>query len=164
MRLMTRTNLAMRALMYCAVNDGGLVRKADIARACNASENHLALVIHTLGLAGFLETVRGRKGGMRLARPASEIRVGAVFRAIEGEVPLVECLGGEGGACPLRPGCRLSAALEAAVEAFYAALDRVTLADLACNNSALDAILRLRPARPEPGRSGSPCAGAAVPA
>ncbi len=159
MRLTTRTNLAMRALMFCAVNDGRLVRKADIARLCNVSENHLALVIHLLGQKGFLQTVRGRKGGMRLARPAREIRVGEVFRALEADVPFVECFAGGAGDCPLRGACRLSAALEAAVEAFYAALDRVTLADLSCDNSALEAILRLRPERPgREARAGLPCA------
>lgn len=160
MRLTTRTNLAMRALMFCAVNDGRLVRKVDIARACNASENHLALVIHMLGQSGFLETVRGRKGGMRLARPAGEISVGEVFRTFEADVPFVECFSGGDNACPIRPACRLRAALERAVEAFYAALDPMTLADLTEANGTLERLLELRPQRGGAQAAGLPCGAA----
>jgi Rrf2 family nitric oxide-sensitive transcriptional repressor len=88
MRLTTRTNLAMRTLMFCAVNSDQLVRKADVAEYCNASENHLALVIHMLAQAGFIETTRGRHGGIRLSKPPEDIVVGEVFRHFESDVPL----------------------------------------------------------------------------
>ena len=68
MRLTTRTNLAMRTLMYCAVNTGRNIRTSEIAEATNASENHLGQVINTLGQTGFIKTVRGRGGGIRLGR------------------------------------------------------------------------------------------------
>ena len=141
MRLTTRTNLAMRALMYCAVNPEGLVRKHDIAQACDVSENHLAQVIHALGQKGFLATRRGRSGGLMLGRPMAEITVGEVFRAMEAEVPFAECFLPDGGACPLRGCCKLKCVMAQALEAFYARLDVVTLADLVEGNEGLHQVL-----------------------
>ena len=142
MRLTTRTNLALRALMFCAVNANRIVRKQDAARFVNASENHLAQVINQLAHAGFIITLRGRHGGFHLARRADQISVGAVFRTFEGDMPFIECLGDE-NTCPLRPACRMKAHLARAVEAFYATLDPITLSDLTDCNSALDTILSL---------------------
>lgn len=146
MRLTTRTNLAMRTLMFCAVNDGRIVRKADVAEACNASLNHLGLVINLLGQAGFIETARGRNGGIRLARPAEDIRIGAVCRLLESDVPFAECFPGGEDQCPLKSCCRLRGALGRALEAFYATLDEVTLADLTNDNRGLARMLALEAA------------------
>ena len=143
MRLTTRTNLAMRTLMFSAVNRDRLVRKHDVAVACNASENHLALVIHMLSQAGFIETTRGRHGGIRLSRPPEEIAVGAVFRFFESDVPFAECFDTEGNQCPITDCCRLREALVAALEAFYASLDRMTVADLTRENRALEELLKM---------------------
>lgn len=148
MRLTTRTNLALRTLMFCAVNDGRTVRKHEVAEAVNASENHLAQVINRLGQEGFLETVRGRHGGLRLGRPMERISVGEVFRRFEGVVPLAECFAGGADTCPLRGACRLKGALHAAVEAFYGSLDTLTIADLVDCNDGLRRILELEPAAP----------------
>jgi Rrf2 family nitric oxide-sensitive transcriptional repressor len=147
MRLTTRTNLAMRALMFCAVNAGRTVRKSDIATACNVSENHLAQVIHLLGVKGFLQTQRGRTGGLKLARPAPEISVGEVFRTLESDVPFIECFTGGESNCPLHSFCRLTCVLKDAVEAFYAKLDEVTLADLVVDNCDLNSLLQMAPGR-----------------
>lgn len=143
MRLTTRTNLAMRTLMFCAVNSDQLVRKADVAEYCNASENHLALVIHMLAQAGFIETTRGRHGGIRLSKPPEDIVVGEVFRHFESDVPFAECFDTAGNACPITPCCRLREALVAALDAFYASLDRVRLVDLIEGNCALETLLRM---------------------
>lgn len=135
MRLTVRTNLALRTLMVCATNPGRIVRKAEVAAAVNASENHLAQVINRLGQTGFLTTLRGRGGGFVLARPAAEISVGSVFRAFEADLPFIECQS-EHNTCPLRSACRMQAHLGRAVEAFYATLDPLMLDDLvSCNNS-----------------------------
>lgn len=142
MRLTTRTNLALRTLMFCAVNDGRIVRKQEAARAINASENHLAQIINRLAQTGFIVTLRGRNGGFRLARPMAEISIGALFRVFEAGQPFIECFGTE-NSCPLHPACRMGAHLRRAVEAFYSTLDPVTLADLTACNSGLDAILAL---------------------
>ncbi len=143
MRLTTRTNLAMRALMFCAVNPDRIVRKADIAVACNASLNHLGLVINLLGQAGFLETCRGRHGGVKLARPASAISIGAVARLLEGDVPFAECFDAHENTCPLAACCRLRNGLARALAAFYATLDAISLADLTDGNAPLHALLDL---------------------
>ena len=127
MRLTTRTDLAMRALMYCAHHYPQIQRKVDIAQACEVNENHLAQVIHVLGVRGFLATKRGRQGGVTLARPAAEIAVGAVFRALEAEVPFATCFDADGGQCPLKRACGLRCVLARAVNAFYETLDEVTL-------------------------------------
>ena len=142
MRLTIRTNLALRTLMVCAVNPDTLVRKADVARIINASENHLAQVINQLGQQGFLATHRGRQGGIELARKPEQINIGEVFRAFESEVPFVECFGPD-NSCPLAGACRLGTHMAAALDAFYHVFDDVTLADLTQCNSGLEAILTL---------------------
>lgn len=148
MRLTTRTNLALRVLMFCAANPGRLVRKQDAAKILNASENHLAQVINQLGHEGFVTTLRGRRGGFSLAKPPTDISVGAVFRAFESDLPFIECFS-EQNTCPLREHCRMRPHLARAVEAFYAALDPLRLSDLTECNSGLEAILTLnRPERP----------------
>lgn len=143
MRLTIRTNLAMRTLMFCAVNQGRTVRKQEVAEACNASENHLAQVIHKLAQAGFISTIRGRSGGLVLRRDPAELRVGDVVRSFEGSVPLTECMDQAQGNCPLVHCCRLKCAFSEALEAFYASLDRLTLADLVVDNDDLKTLLQV---------------------
>ncbi len=137
MRITKRTNIAVRLLMYCATHNARLVTKAEIAEVCNISENHLAQVINQLSQSKFLLTQRGRKGGIMLARPATEICIGDVFRQVEGPVPIVECFADADNTCPLVSACRLRGALQQAAEAFYAALDQVTLDGLVCGNAEL---------------------------
>lgn len=143
MRLTTRTNLAMRTLMFCAANQGTIVRKQDVAATCNASENHLAQVIHLLAQKGFLRTVRGRAGGLMLGRPAEAITVGEVFRTFEAVLPFAECFAGTENHCPLVGACRLKCTLAEALDAFYAKLDAVSVADLMCGNDELHHILKV---------------------
>jgi Rrf2 family nitric oxide-sensitive transcriptional repressor len=150
MRLTTRTNLAIRVLMACAANDGMTVRTAEIAKRCNASVNHLLQVVNLLQIGGFVETIRGRSGGLRLARPMEQISTGEVFRAFEAAVPFAECFAATTNTCPLVAACRLRHFIARAVEAFYRELDMVSLADLVRGNCELGALLEmsrsLRPA------------------
>lgn len=146
MRITKRTNLAMRVLMYCAVNTDRNVTKAQISRVSNSSENHLGHVVNRLGQLGFLTTIRGRRGGIRLARPASEISIGAVFRKMEAEVPLIECMVASENTCPLAPVCRLTSSILSAEEAFYSHLDTVMLDGLVDCNEGLSKILDAEPA------------------
>lgn len=141
MRITKRTNLAMRVLMFCAVNNDRNVTKAQIARGCNSSENHLGHVVNRLGQLGFLHTIRGRRGGIRLAHAAHEISIGAVFRQMESEVPVVECLAATDDTCPLISACRLRGCISQAVEAFYGHMDTVTLDQLVVSNDGLCRIL-----------------------
>ncbi len=142
MRMTKRTNIAMRVLMYCAVNHGRLVRKVDIAEACECSENHLAQVVNQLSNLGYLNTLRGRNGGIELGRNPQRIRIGEIFRALEGEVEEGLCFADVDQSCPLIAACRLREALQAAAEAFFARLDDVTLEELVCDNEVLAKILQ----------------------
>ena len=152
MRLTTRTDLALRTLMFCALNPDRIVRKHEVAERCNVSENHLAQVINGLAHKGFVTTLRGRNGGLTLARPKEDIGVGAVARAFEGGVPVAECFANSRTACPLAASCRLRTALARAVAAFYASLDDLTIADLVDGNDELLDVLTL------PGPMGTVCA------
>ena len=150
MRLTIRTNLAMRVLMTCAVNPGISITKSDIAEKCNASKNHLGQVIRQLGHLGYIRALRGRNGGMYLAMPANEIRVGAVFRIFEADLPFAECFDVKENNCPLIDSCWLRPALKTAVEAFYTSLDTLSLSDLVEGNQDLETILNM-PVRQTPG-------------
>lgn len=146
MRLTIRTNLAMRTLMACAVNPNALVRKSEIAAMCNASEHHLGQVIRLLAHHQFIHAQRGRNGGVKLARPAKQIKVGSVFRALEYEHPFAECFDPASNTCPLVDCCWLRPALQKAIGAFYAELDRVDLSQLVRGNVPLERMLMLVPA------------------
>jgi Rrf2 family nitric oxide-sensitive transcriptional repressor len=141
LRITKRTNLAIRVLMFCGVNQGRLVTKAEIAERCNTSENHLAQVINQLGHMGFLSTHRGRNGGITLAREMADINIGEVFRRLESAVPLTECFADGENTCPLVPACRLRLAIADAAEAFYTQLEDVSLAGLVCDNDPLASLL-----------------------
>lgn len=145
MRITKRTNIAIRLLMFCASNSDRLVTKAEIAGRCNISESHLAQIINRLSQLGFLQTQRGRSGGVRLGRPAAQITVGDVFRQLEVNTPVAECFADVDNTCPLVEACRLRVALVDAVEAFYAHLDEVTLDALVCDNEALFTIFSSSP-------------------
>ena len=141
MRLTKRSNLAMRVLMFCAVNEGRTVTKASIAAGCNASENHIGQVVNQLARHGFLETIRGRGGGLRLKMGKTDIRVGKVMRIMESDVAVTECFAANTNSCPLMPHCRLRTGIQGAVDAFYGHLDRMTLDDLVADNVGLREVL-----------------------
>jgi len=141
MRLTTRTDLAVRVLMQCAVNAGRQQRSADIAEACHVSVNHLMQVVPVLHRNGFVQATRGRAGGVCLARDPAEISLGAVFRIFESGLPFAECFNPDGNSCPLIRHCRMRPALEAALNAFYENLDGITLADLVADNPGLHSFL-----------------------
>jgi Rrf2 family nitric oxide-sensitive transcriptional repressor len=129
MRLTTMTDYALRLLMYVAHQPERLCTIAEIADAYGISQAHLMKITHQLGLAGFVETVRGKGGGMRLAAAPATISLGAVVRAVEPDFALVECFGA-GNRCALTSYCRLAGVLDGALQSFLAHLDRHTLADL----------------------------------
>ncbi len=130
MRLTRQSNYAIRTLMYCAVNEGGLSRIGDIARAHAISELFLFKLIKPLVEAGLIVTVRGRKGGIRLGRPASEITLLDTIKLTEENFAMAECFEG-GSDCPLLDNCDLNGALREALGAFFDVLDGYTIADLA---------------------------------
>lgn len=129
MRLTAMTDYSLRLLMYVGQHPERLCTIAEIAQVYGVSEAHLMKITHQLGLAGFLETVRGRGGGMRLARPPVEINLGEVVRAIEPDFAIVECFA-TGNVCSLTGQCRLTGILSGSLTAFLDHLDRYTLADI----------------------------------
>ena len=130
MRLTLHTDYALRALIYLGLRPDRRVSIHEIAEAHRISENHLVKVIHNLGRGGFVQTARGKGGGLRLARAPEEIRVGDVVRFTEEDLALVACFQAEGPGCALINVCRLQNLLGEALGAFMAVLDGKTLADL----------------------------------
>lgn len=146
MRLTTRTNLAARILMACADVPDRLFKTADIAALCNSSTNHTAHVVQRLQAEGYVKTLRGRAGGIRLARPTDQISIGEMFRLFEAEIPIAECFDPKANGCPLTEVCRLRTYIKKALEAFYHELDMVTLQDLVQGNCGLTHLLAQHPA------------------
>jgi Rrf2 family nitric oxide-sensitive transcriptional repressor len=140
MRLTTYTDYTLRTLMYLAVNTEKLATIAEIARSWRISETHLMKVVHQLGVAGDIETIRGRNGGLRLGRSADAINLGTVVRRTEEDMDLVPCFDGS-GSCAISEICVLQAVLHEALGAFLAVLDRFTLADLVAPRARLAELL-----------------------
>ena len=145
MHLTVFSDYTLRVLMYLALDRTRLATIPEIAAAYGISENHLMKVVHRLACAGIVESVRGKGGGVRLARAPEDIRLGAIVRASEGDAPIVECLSADPHACRIARPCRLKGILVGAFDALYDSLDRHTLADLVEQPRALKhALVRAR--------------------
>ena len=141
MQLSKFTDYALRTLMHLAVADEHMLTTRQIADIHDASYNHLAKVTQWLVRGGYVTSVRGRSGGLRLAQKTTDMNVGHIVRELESQTVLVECLRPDGGKCLLAPSCGLTGALRDAQNAFYAALDKVTLADLTGNSTPMARLL-----------------------
>lgn len=152
MRLTVYTDYALRTLMYLAVKrEGeGVATIAGVASAFGISKAHLNKVAHQLGIGGYVQTTRGKGGGLRLARPADEVGLGDVVRYLEPDMALVPCFGPVHAPCPITPACGLRGALYAAQQAFLAALDEYNLADLVRRRDELGALLGMGHAPSDP--------------
>ncbi|MDU9004339.1 RrF2 family transcriptional regulator [Sedimentitalea todarodis] len=140
MQLDKFTDYALRVLMTLAVRSPARVPTSEIATLFGLSESHLSKVSTQLGRAGFVTSERGRNGGLTLARAPDQIRVGAVVRAMKRNDPVVECFGTD-KSCLVLPACGLREPLVQAQEAFFASLDRYTLADVTRFRQSLGALL-----------------------
>lgn len=125
MRFTRYTDYAMRVLLYLGARPDTLCSVPEIARGYGISQNHLMKVVHDLGRAGYVSSVRGRFGGIRLARAPEEINIGEVVRRTEEGFDLVDC-----ASCVIAPACGFTGILNEALRAFMAVLDAYTLADL----------------------------------
>lgn len=150
MRLTVYSDYSLRLLMYLAVRTERLSTIQEVSKAYGISSNHLMKVVHQLGLAGYVETIRGRNGGMRLGKPASDIGLGKLLRFTEPDMDIVPCFSPENQECPLRRACRLKGALDKARQAFLAVLDEYTLADLTSSPDPMRSFLGLPPAASTP--------------
>ena len=136
MRLSTFSDYSLRVLMYLGAQPDRLATIAEIASSHGISESHLMKVVHQLGRGGFIETVRGKGGGIRLAQAAKDIVLGDVIRHTENDFALAECLAGS-TACRIQGACCLNSILDQAVKALFLVLDGYTLADLLVNPQGL---------------------------
>jgi Rrf2 family nitric oxide-sensitive transcriptional repressor len=147
MRLTSFSDYALRILIFAAARPGDVVTISDISKGYGISKNHLMKITNTLAQAGFIETLRGSGGGLRLARNASEISVGQVLLHTEAGSDLVECANRKTNTCVISPACGLKHVLFEALDAFYARLDKVTLADITRNPAELALIFDNQSAR-----------------
>jgi Rrf2 family nitric oxide-sensitive transcriptional repressor len=143
MRLTLHTDFALRVLMHVGVKGDALSTIPEIVEHFDISRGHVMKVVHRLGRLGYLETIRGKKGGIRLARKAVQINVGAVVRDMEQELGVLGCLQGDDGYCRIEACCILRSALRDATNAFLATLDRYTLADLVKPRRSLARLLTI---------------------
>src|SRR5580693_4526598 len=144
MRLTLWTDYALRTLIYVGAKGARLSTIAEIAESFDISKTHLMKVVNRLGQQGYLDTVRGKGGGIRLARSPAEIRVGAIVRETEEDLAVMGCLG-ETGFCRIEGCCVLRRAFREATLAFLQTLDGYTLADLLAPGAPLVASLGLGP-------------------
>jgi Rrf2 family transcriptional regulator, nitric oxide-sensitive transcriptional repressor len=140
MRLTLHTDYALRVLIHVAISDGKLITINDIAESFDVSKQHLMKVVSNLSQNGYLDTVRGRKGGIRLRRSPRDINIGEMVRMTEDKLDVIGCLGRR-DYCPIERICVLRCVLRDAIQAFLAVLDGYTLADLIKPQRALSSLL-----------------------
>lgn len=152
MRLTAYTDYSLRVLTYLGLREGRLSTIGEISETYGLSANHLMKIIHNLGKLGYVDTVRGRGGGIRLAGSPKEINLGQLVRQVEPDFEIVECFdGSRRDNCVIAPACRSQWIFEKAVHAFLDVLDAYTLADLLQNSTRLSALLSIVPVEKKAG-------------
>lgn len=142
MKLTNYTDYSLRVLIFLATrNSNKLVNIKDIADTYSISKNHLMKVIYDLGKLGYVETIRGRNGGIRLGKGPEQIIIGEVIRKTEDDFNLVECFSKETNNCILSPNCGLKHVLNKALSAYLAVLDQYTLQDVIFNQDNIRKLL-----------------------
>ena len=142
MRLTLHTDFALRVLIQVGLNDVKLTTISEIADSFEISKQHLMKVVNDLGQKGYLDTVRGRNGGLSLKQAPRDINIGQVVRDTEDKLQVIGCLERR-GYCPIQRVCVLRGVLDDATQAFLAVLDGYTLADLVRPRRALSSLLLL---------------------
>ncbi len=142
MRFTRYTDYSFRVLIYLAIQPPDeLSTIKEIAGRYQISENHLMKVVHQLGRHGFVKTIRGRQGGLTLARDPSDINLGEVVRQCEEDLDMVECFDAETNCCAISPACALAGVVNEALDAFLAVFDGYTLADILVPRKSLLSLL-----------------------
>jgi Rrf2 family nitric oxide-sensitive transcriptional repressor len=141
MRLTAYTDFSLRVLMYLALHPDRRPTIAEIAGRYGISKAHLMKVVYQLGLMGYVETTRGKGGGLTLAKRMEDITVGEIVRRTEPDMALVACFDPQAPACVIAPACRLKGKLGEARSAFLKVLDDCTLAEVMENRPVLEVLL-----------------------
>jgi len=141
LRLTRFSDYAVRVMLFLAAHPDRLCSIAEIAKAYDISQNHLMKVVSDLAGNGYIQSLRGRSGGIRLARSAGEINIGRLIRHTEGQIDLVGC-----AECKLAGACHLPGPLDLALNAFFAVLERYSLADALGDGGGVRLLDRLEPA------------------
>lgn len=144
MRLTDYTDFSLRVMLYLALKPEGLTTIQEISDAYGISKNHLMKVVQRLGELGWVETLRGRNGGLRLHERTAALTIGDVVRKTENDFSIVGCFAGEDEAhrhCVIQSSCRLRGVFAAARDAFLAELDKHTVGELAQPASELAGLL-----------------------
>ena len=142
MRLTNFSDYSIRVLLYLTIHNEKLVQIQEIADAYSISKNHLMKIIYQLGKQGYIETIRGRNGGIRLAKQPDEINLGALIRDTEEDFNVVECFSKDHNTCPIASICTLKGVLNQALAAFFHVLDGYTLQDVSENKIDLSQLLK----------------------
>ncbi|MCP5382934.1 MAG: Rrf2 family transcriptional regulator [Kordiimonadaceae bacterium] len=130
MRLTSFTDYSVRVLMHVAKKNGALSSIREVSEEYDISKNHLMKIVHALGKGGYLETIRGKNGGFKLGQDAKKINIGKLIRYTEEDMNIVQCLGDQDGNCSLHKKCHFACVINEARNAFLAAVDKYTLADI----------------------------------
>ncbi|HEU4853342.1 MAG TPA: Rrf2 family transcriptional regulator [Telluria sp.] len=166
MKLTSYTDYALRTLMYLAHNRDRLVTIGDIADEHGIAKNHLTKVVHQLGTLGYIDTVRGRNGGLRLGCEPSKINIGEVVRHTENDFFMASCFDANGQGCSYSPSCSLKGLLGKATYAFLEVLDGVTLEQMTAPPPVAGkraGIAKIHFHRPDPTQAKAPAKAAAKP-
>jgi len=138
MQLKKYTDYALRVLIFTGMKpDGELASIKEISEVFHISSHHLGKIVFELNKMGLLETIRGRNGGIRLAKPPEEMNVGLLVRRLENDNNLLECFDQGTNHCVITPACTLKHALNKALHAFFRVLDEYTIKDLIRNEEEL---------------------------
>ena len=137
MRLTAYSDYSLRVLLYLSLNNDKLSTIKEIADSYDISKNHLMKIVHNLVTAGYIESTRGRSGGLRLAKAPEDIVLGKVVRETEDDFKIVECFDPETNTCRIARDCKLKHVLNEALSAFLNILDQYTLQDLATPQTPL---------------------------
>ncbi|MDZ7809904.1 MAG: Rrf2 family transcriptional regulator [Arhodomonas sp.] len=142
MRLTLYTDYSLRVLIYLGIKEDRFATISEIASRYDISRNHIMKVVYGLAQGEYIRTVRGKKGGMYLQRAPESINIGTLIRHTEQDLTLVECFAPD-NRCAITHGCELKRILGDALQAFFAELDRYTLADLLTTGDAMRQLLGL---------------------
>jgi Rrf2 family nitric oxide-sensitive transcriptional repressor len=152
MRLTSYTDYSLRVLIYLGLQEHRLATIGEIAETYGISANHLMKIVHNLGKLGYIDTIRGRTGGIKLAGEPKEVNLGQLVRQIEPDFAIVDCFDPlRRHECVISPACHLQIVFDKAVRAFLEVLDQHTLADLVQNPTRLKSLLQIEPVERSPG-------------